>query len=80
MPKLVLSAQASGAKIEPPLFSIYNHKSTMDIGQPLPSSMSLRMANLITELGCLSTKVTLCHNSNHLPNLRYFENQRFSTF
>lgn len=78
MPELMLSAQASGAEIKPSLLSINNHYSTMDIRQPLPFSMSLRMANLITELGCLSTKITLCHNSNPLQNLRYFENKRFS--
>ena len=61
MSKLMLSAQASGAQIETFFLPTYNHYSTMDVGQPLPLSVALRVTDIITELEHFPTNFTFRH-------------------
>ena len=62
MPQLVLSAQASGADIEPFRLPLDNYYRATDIRQPPPLSMLLGVTDIITRLNCLSTKLTFCHS------------------
>ena len=46
----MLSAQASGAQVEPFLFALYNKGSRVNIWQPAPVGVALRVAYIMTEL------------------------------
>jgi len=56
---LRLSTQTSSANFDFPLFSIYDNRISMDIRQPLPFGMSLRVAYSIPKLSSFATDVTL---------------------
>ncbi len=47
----MLSAQASGAQVEPFLLTIYNDSSRMNIRHPATLSMAFGVTHIMTELG-----------------------------
>jgi hypothetical protein len=51
----MLAAQAPGAQVHFFGLPIYDDGNRVDIGQPLALGMTLRVAHIMTELGCFAT-------------------------
>jgi hypothetical protein len=46
----MLVAQAAGAQVHPFWLPVYNDRNRVNIGRPLALGMTLRVANIVTEL------------------------------
>jgi hypothetical protein len=51
----MLGAQTSRTEVKPFLLTINNNSDRVDVRQPLTLGMALRMADIVTELGCFIT-------------------------
>jgi len=65
----ILGAETPGADIDFLLSTVYDDCGSMNIGQPAPLGMFLRVAYAITELNSLATDITL--HKSFLPPLYY---------
>ena len=54
----ILGAKAPSANIDFLFFSVYDNCSSMDVGQPLPLSMFLRMAYIMSKLSPFTANIT----------------------
>lgn len=65
----ILGAETSGADVDLLLSTVYHDCGSMNIGQPAPLGMFLRVAYAITKLSSLATDITL--HKSFLPPLYY---------
>jgi len=55
----ILAAKTPGANVNFPFLAVYNSGNSLNIGQPLPFDMFLRMAYAISKLNPFTTNITL---------------------